>query len=123
KKILILLLLSGYTMQAQFIEKDKQLHAAAGFVISSGTYIVVKQTTGSNKKAIIWSLATSTVAGITKEIIDSQGSGTPEFGDALATTAGGALGTLTFYFILDKKKKKKKPKLDEEDVALNPFIQ
>lgn len=120
KKILVIFLLISFPTQAQFIAKDKQLHAAAGFVISSGTYAIVKHTTGSKKKAILWSLITSTSAGIVKEIYDTQNEGTPEFGDALATTAGGALGTLTFYIILDKKRVRKQPDLPEES-TFQPF--
>lgn len=116
KKILVIFLLISFTTQAQFIAKDKQLHAAAGFVISSGTYTIVKHKTGSKKKAILWSLITSTTAGILKEVYDTQTDGTPEFGDALATTAGGALGTLTFYIILDKKRNRKPFNLPEEEV-------
>ena len=110
KNILVVFLLFCLTTQAQFIERDKQLHAAAGFVISSGTYAIVKQQTGSKKKAFIWSLAASTLAGIGKEVYDSQTHGEPDFGDALATTLGGAVGTFTIHIILDKKRKKTKVK-------------
>lgn len=54
------------------IEYDKKAHFVAGAWISACTYHVAHGITNDKKKAFIISMMTGTLAGITKEIIDSQ---------------------------------------------------
>ncbi len=46
----------------------------------------------------IWAMAAVTAAAIAKELRDMRGFGTPEFADASATIAGGAVCFACTYF-------------------------
>lgn len=72
KKILFLglfLLLITKT-KAQTIQQDKVLHFGVGALIGVGTTGLVYGITKNKTKAVIWGIGLSTLAGITKEVID-----------------------------------------------------
>ncbi len=70
------------------IEKDKMLHFVVGGVIA----IVVITFTGIP----FWGVLASLIAGISKEVWDSTGRGTPDVYDIVATLIGGIAIALVF---------------------------
>ena len=68
------------------IPRDKLLHFVAGFAVSFVAYVVTSNAT------IAFSL--SALLGIAKEVYDSQGHGTVEVADAVATAVGGVVGAI-----------------------------
>ncbi|WP_194768686.1 hypothetical protein [Tamlana sp. I1] len=109
--VLFLLLCFGtmHSSQAQFISNDGELHFAAGALISGATYGVVYATTKNKKKAFWYSLGAATLAGIVKEVIDSQKVNNRfDAGDALATSLGGLTVSLGLQLIIKGKDKKAK---------------
>lgn len=75
---------------AGFKQKDKQLHAAAGFVIGF-LFSLVSPLLG---------VVMAIIAGIGKEIYDKVSKkGTPEFLDFVFTVLGGLLGVLNYWLI------------------------
>lgn len=75
------------------IPQDKAGHFLIGAGISLVVGGLVDPDTG---------LIAATVAGIAKEVVWDKlmARGTPEFMDALATTAGGVLGYLLLFYLL-----------------------
>ncbi|WP_299547722.1 hypothetical protein [Seonamhaeicola sp.] len=112
-KVLVTVLILSFTglCQAQFISNDGEYHFAAGAVISAGTYAIVYATTKDKKKAFWYGLGASTLAGITKEVIDS-GKELNRFdaGDMAATSLGGLTASVTLSLFVGKKKAKKRQK-------------
>lgn len=97
----------SYTSNAQFISDDDKLHLAAGAVISSGTYILVYSKTKNKSKAFWYSLGTSALAGLAKEVYDSTKKGNKfDTGEAIATTTGGLIASITFDLFTGKKRRK-----------------
>jgi len=66
---------------------DKQAHAWAGLAIMLSVSLFGGWAIG---------LAAAFVAAIGKEVIDSMGFGTPDPWDAVATIAGGIVGTVLY---------------------------
>lgn len=97
---------------AQFPSEDDKLHIIAGAVISTGVYTMVYIKTKDKKKAFWYSLGVATIAGITKETIDS---GKPnnkfDTGEAAVTALGGLAASFTLHIFTGKKKAKKKQAL------------
>ena len=83
-------------MNAQQIPKDKQLHFCAGATIGAWGYIIPGPK-APLWKPIVYSIGTSTIAGVGKELIDLGGFGTPEWRDLGWTMIGGVVsaGILT----------------------------
>jgi len=75
-------------------QQDKIKHFAAGATISSLTYISVYTATKNKKKAIIYSLLTSSIAGVSKELYDTNKTGFNNK-DLVATIAGGISFNIT----------------------------
>lgn len=69
--LLVLLFTASYICNAQIISSDDKLHFGAGALISSATYTLVYTKTKNKKKAFWFSLGTSALAGLTKELYDS----------------------------------------------------
>ncbi|TGV04653.1 hypothetical protein [Flavivirga rizhaonensis] len=97
---------------AQFISADDKLHLGAGALISATTYTLVYTTTKNKKKAFWYSLGTSALAGIAKEVYDG-GIQNERFdiGEAIATTIGGLTVSTTLSLFVGKKKNKRKAKI------------
>lgn len=95
------------TLKGQLIQQDKILHFGVGSVIGAGTTGVVYSITKNKTKAVIWGIGLSTLAGITKEVIDHNRYGKADTGDMVATTLGGVLGSFSVKIVLDKKRKRR----------------
>lgn len=93
---------------AQFISADDKLHLGAGAIISATTYTIVYSTTKNKKKAFWYSLGASTLAGITKELIDVSENERFDTGEVVATTIGGLTASVTLNIFVGNKKRKKK---------------
>jgi uncharacterized protein YfiM (DUF2279 family) len=76
------------------IDKEHQLHFAAGAVTSSATYLYVYHKTKDRKKAKIYGLASAFVVGLGKELYDEYKYKGYDNKDLIATVLGGV--TLTF---------------------------
>lgn len=96
-----------FAAKAQLVPEDKALHFGAGALIGAGTTGIVYELTGNKKKAVIYGIGLSTLAGITKEIIDHNNGSRADGGDMLATTLGGAVGSFSVKIILDSGKRRK----------------
>ncbi|MEC3908759.1 hypothetical protein VOI54_17155 [Tamlana sp. 2201CG12-4] len=100
--------------QAQFISNDGEYHFAAGALISGATYAIVYTSTKNKKKAFWYSLGASTLAGVAKEVLDSQKEYNKfDAADVAATTLGGLTVSLTLELLVGKRKKRK-----EANIAL-----
>lgn len=91
KTLTLLLLLS--TVGRTQIQTDKALHFSAGYVIGATTTALT-----SKQKPIVSISAgflAGTLVGVGKELYDAQGHGTPSFKDALWTSIGSGLGSVT----------------------------
>ena len=91
KKLILITLLFPMLVLSQ---QDKIKHFVAGATISSLTYISVYKATKNKKKAIIYSIAASSIAGLSKELYDSNKTGFDNK-DLIATIAGGISVNIT----------------------------
>lgn len=104
--LIIAFCMISFSSNAQFISDDDKLHLAAGALISAGTYTIVYSKTKNKSKAFWYSLGTSALAGLAKEVYDSTKKGNKfDTGEAIATTAGGFTASITFEIFTRKKKK------------------
>ncbi|MFD1613529.1 hypothetical protein [Gelatiniphilus marinus] len=113
-KALIIILALSFTSfcSAQFISNDGELHLAAGALISGATYTIVYTTTKNKKKAFWYSFGAATLAGIAKEVIDSQKEfNTFDTGDVAATALGGLTVSATLSLFVGKNKNKRQAKI------------
>ena len=85
RKLLLILLFIPLLNYGQ-ISPDKKLHFISGAGISFVSYAVVYSYTQDRKKAKLYSIGMSILAGITKELIDDKF----DSKDVLATGLGGA---------------------------------
>ncbi|MET6991351.1 hypothetical protein ABXZ36_11905 [Sediminicola arcticus] len=113
KRLPLLLILGMFfvvipTLKGQLIQEDKMLHFGVGAVIGAGTTGVVYGITKNKTKAVIWGIGLSTLAGITKEVIDHNRYGKADTGDMVATTLGGIFGSFSVKIVLDKKRKRRR---------------
>ena len=92
---------------AQFVSGDDKLHLGAGFLISGSTYTAVYIKTKNKKKAFWISLGMSTLAGVTKELIDVSENERFDTGEIVATTIGGLVASTTLSLFVGKKKNNK----------------
>lgn len=98
KKLIISAILTSASLTAQ-IPLDKKLHFGAGYIVSATTYKAVYKVTKSKNKAIIWSTVSTLLVGLGKEILDAKKANNRfDINDALYTSAGGALATITINF-------------------------
>ena len=103
----LLMFLLPYISNAQFISSDDKLHLGAGAVISSGAYLIVYSKTKDKKKAFWYSLGTSVLAGLAKEVYDSTKVGNKfDTGELVATSIGGFTASITFDIFTKPKKRK-----------------
>ena len=56
--------------QSMFKQDDKKAHLMAGAAISATTYHVVLELTNNEKKAVVWSIVSTSVIATGKEIYD-----------------------------------------------------
>jgi len=97
---------------AQITIEDEVLHFGTGALISGVTYTLVYSKTQNKKKAFWYSLGLSTLAGLSKELLDEyKFEGKFDTGEFIATAAGGFVASYTFNIFTGKKKKKKKEEL------------
>jgi len=92
---------------SQTISNDDKLHLAAGALISGATYTLVHTTAKNKKKAFWYSLGTSALAGVTKELIDAKQNERFDNGEIIATTVGGLVVSTTFSLFVKNNKKRK----------------
>ena len=106
-KLILPLIFSVTILQAQ-IQKDKQLHFAAGTIASATGYTFMYEKTKNKKKAFLFGVATAIAAGTLKEIRDSrQINNRFDVEDLAATTLGGiSIGVTINLFNNDKTNKK-----------------
>lgn len=97
-KTLILLLLP--TLSFTQIQPDKVKHFVAGAVIGGTTQYLTYKATNNKKTALFVGLGVSTLAGVTKELYDKQGHGTPDVKDAVWTSLGGLSSCVTLRILL-----------------------
>lgn len=88
---------------SQLFPVDKQKHAAVGFTIAS-----VSVCSKEIKHPIVTALFTSSLAGFSKEYVDSRLGGKFEVKDALTTVTGGLLSGTIAYAIKKRREKKKR---------------
>lgn len=93
-KLLLIAFLMYSPIYAQYIKQDKLLHLGGSYVISSAVSAVVYNKTRNKKRAIIYGLCASVIAGGIKEIYDIK-NGQPEWSDLAADVAGATLGVIT----------------------------
>ncbi len=106
---------------------DKQMHFATGYVLgatTTGLLQLVLPKDMRNRKLIsfLGGVGISFLAGVGKEVKDSDGSGNVEFLDALSTAGGGAIGSFQIS-LTDVKRifgssKKKKRLFEEKELTL-----
>jgi putative lipoprotein len=104
KNLLIIVFLITSTMFPQsIIEKDKQLHFAAGTVFGALGYDLIWQRTKNTKQAIWGGIALASAAGISKELVDARVLNQKlDKNDLFATVLGGI--TISVTIPLFKKK-------------------
>ena len=85
KKLIFILLLSSVTYGQ--IAQDKKLHFMAGALVSTAMYDYVFTKTKSKKKAFVWSVASSIIAGLGKELLDQYNYGGFDNKDLIFTTS------------------------------------
>lgn len=106
-------LLSAIGLKGQKFEPipvDKQQHLMAGFVAGSVGYIIGYEITENPKRAFIYSVTASILAGVAKELIDSK---THQFdtNDIIYTSVGGITAGYTFDLLSFKYRRDKRKKL------------
>ena len=104
-KLILLLLLPTLSFAQLLTEEDKQIHFAAGAITSTIAYDYVYYKTNSKKKALIYSISSSILVGILKEVADSsQKDNYFDIRDLLATTYGGITFSVTLNILTKTKK-------------------
>lgn len=96
KPLLTLMIIISSQLCIGQIDKDKQLHFAAGVLIGGATNAIVYGKTKNKTKAFIWGVAVSSVAAITKEVYDEYSYGGFDTMDLGATVLGGIVVNVTF---------------------------
>jgi uncharacterized protein YfiM (DUF2279 family) len=106
--IIILILLFTGVCNAQFRTGDEKIHLAAGALISATTYTLVYTKTKNKKKAFWYSIGTTTLVGVLKEVYDSSKDNNMfDTREAVATTLGGLTVSLTLEIFVGKRRKRK----------------
>ena len=113
-KTIVTILLVSFTglCSAQSITADHKLHFGVGALISATTYTVVYTTTKNKKKAFWYSLGTSALAGLAKEVYDSSKENNRfDTSELVATSLGGLTASTTISLFVGKKKNKRSAKI------------
>lgn len=131
KNLLIVLLLSAYTLNAQ-VETDKLNHLGAGylagFVGNGGTYKLLTEFTSIKTNHCKWlsfaaGLGTSILAGHLKEVHDMNSDSFYSKKDLQYTGLGGLLGSLSVTIIIGRSVPESKiPKTEIFDVEYFPLV-
>lgn len=87
--IVLTIILILVTSKATAQPVDKVKHFAAGAIIAAGTSMIVYDLTKSRKKARLYSIVASVLAGIAKEGLDQHRYGGWDNNDLAATALGG----------------------------------
>ena len=74
------------------IPRDKLLHFVGGAIFSTLIYTITQNAT--------YALIGAVLLGIAKEVYDSQGHGTVEVLDAVATALGGVVGAVIIRVVM-----------------------
>ncbi len=109
-KTIITILILSFTgvCNAQFKTVDEKIHFATGALISATTYTLVYTKTKNKKKAFWYSIGTTTLTAILKEVYDStKDNNRFDSREAVATTLGGFAVSMTLELFVGKKKKRK----------------
>lgn len=102
-KTFIAMLFLASSLQAQ--QTDKLLHASAGFVSSSFTTAILQHY--NVKHSMLIGFGVGTCLGVGKELYDKiSARGTAEPMDAIFTSGGAALGSVTVRISIQQKKKR-----------------
>lgn len=108
-KISLLLISLSLFSNAQSITEDELLHFGTGAVLSGATYALVYGKTKNKSKAFWYSLGVSTLAGLTKEILDESAfDGYFDGREFAATVLGGLVVSVTLELFVGNRKKKQK---------------
>ena len=99
KKALIIFFMITNIVSAQFIQRDKLLHAGGCYAISSSVSAIVYDKTKDKRKALVYGFTTSIIVGVAKEVYDIK-HGNPDIKDIMADIVGGGLGVLTIRITL-----------------------
>ncbi|MBP0902193.1 hypothetical protein ACFSKN_04800 [Mariniflexile gromovii] len=109
---LIMLFMISSIGHAQFISNNGEYHVLAGAAVSAITYTLVYSNTKNKKKAFWYSLGTSTLIGIAKEVYDStQPQNKFDAADVAATSIGGLTASITLSLFVGKSKNRNKTAL------------
>jgi len=108
RKILCILITFFTIATNAQIERDKQLHFAAGGIASSFGYNYVYDKTQDKTKAVFAGIGLAILAGTIKETIDSSQPGNKfDLEDLTATTLGGITISVTINLIKNDRNNKK----------------
>jgi len=84
---------------AQFIQRDKLLHAGGCYAISSSVSALVYNKTKEKNKALMCGFISSIAVGVAKELYDVK-HGNPDIKDIAADVVGAGLGIITIRITL-----------------------
>lgn len=102
KLIFILLILPLVSLGQEWLEKDKQLHFAAGAGFGSLGYTVGYNVSKGKRSTAIWyGIGSSALVGTFKEVWDINGTGFDR-DDLFTTILGGVISTLATDLIMSK---------------------
>jgi hypothetical protein len=85
------------------IHIDKVKHFGMGALIAGSAQTLAYQITGNRGKSMLIGFGTGMVAGIAKECWDMTGRGCPSFKDALWTTIGAGVASVSLRYTLEVK--------------------
>ena len=80
------------------IQEDKVKHVVAGAFISAFTADAVYYFTDDKKKSVFIGIGVGCLAGLTKELYDTTGRGTPDVKDFVWTCVGASLTSVTLVY-------------------------
>lgn len=89
--------------QLPALHVDKVKHFGMGALISGSAQTLAYQITGNRGKSMLIGFGTGMVAGIAKECWDMTGRGVPSFKDALWTTIGAGVASVSLRYTLEVK--------------------
>lgn len=92
---------AGASELDEYAREDRVLHLGGGFAIGATTYALVQAVVPDLRPWVRHAVAigVSALAGIAKEWCDDEGRGDCDARDAIATTAGGVLGSFSVSLV------------------------
>lgn len=103
KAILIFLFITLMSFKSTSqIQVDKVEHFTAGFLISALTADLTYSIHENKKEAIFVGIGMGCLAGVTKELYDTTGRGTPSVKDFVWTCVGASLTSVTLVYHFKK---------------------